>query len=297
MEEDGFRDRVGLRARQRGQGLQRPDRNLRRPAGRTGAAGRRHAHFCDRCDSWRSTGRGGPRRGVKASLLYMGTSKWRKTIPFTSQVDDVARTIVTVWTKSGNFSFLAADLENGPILAPEYGFFVRRNSELRTKADAGATAYRAGTPRAASAREFMKELACQKAEHAPPADSRPRGTDVGRRCHSHARDQPAAASDAAGGHRAENAGARSIGTSDGPVEPGRLASGPALREEPAERAFVVQRLPVRHSRRRDVHDSGGVGSDGVARGRRGRIRSMGVPADATQDPTGEQGRVSEGVGS
>jgi len=33
-----------------------------------------------------------------------------------------------LWTNSGNFSFLAADLENGPILAPEYGFFVRRTS-------------------------------------------------------------------------------------------------------------------------------------------------------------------------
>jgi len=79
---------------------------------------------------WRSTGKGGPRRGIKASLLYLGTSKWRKVYPFTSQPDDVARTIVTVRTTSGNFSFLAADLENGPILAPEYGFFVRRTSAL-----------------------------------------------------------------------------------------------------------------------------------------------------------------------
>ena len=80
--------------------------------------------------SWTSAGKSGPRRGVKASLLYLGASKWRRTIPFTSQDDDVARTIVTVWTKSGNFSFLAADLENGPILAPEYGFFVRRTTPL-----------------------------------------------------------------------------------------------------------------------------------------------------------------------
>jgi hypothetical protein len=79
--------------------------------------------------SWRSAGESGPRRGVSASLLYMGTSKWRRVQPFTSQSDDVARTIVTVWTKAGNFSFLAADLENGPILASEYGFFVRRTSE------------------------------------------------------------------------------------------------------------------------------------------------------------------------
>ena len=79
---------------------------------------------------WNSVGKGPARRGVKFSLLYMGTSKWRKVQPFTTQQDDVARTIVTLWTKGGNFSFLAADLENGPILAPEYGFFVRRTTEL-----------------------------------------------------------------------------------------------------------------------------------------------------------------------
>jgi len=79
--------------------------------------------------AWRSAGKGGPRRGLRAALLYMGTSKWRKVCPFTSQPDDVARTIVTLWTAAGNFSFLAADLENGPILAPEYGFFVRRIAE------------------------------------------------------------------------------------------------------------------------------------------------------------------------
>ncbi len=76
--------------------------------------------------SWNSAGKNTNRRGVKFSLLYIGTSKWRQVMPFTTQSDDVARTIVTVWTKAGNFSFLAADLDNGPILAPEYGFFVRR---------------------------------------------------------------------------------------------------------------------------------------------------------------------------
>ncbi|HXJ76234.1 MAG TPA: hypothetical protein VNM37_25475, partial [Candidatus Dormibacteraeota bacterium] len=83
--------------------------------------------------SWSSTGKSGSRRGLKASLLYMGTSKWRRVQPFTSQPDDVARTIVTVWTRSGNFSFLAGDLENGPILAAEYGFFVRRTSAHQTQ--------------------------------------------------------------------------------------------------------------------------------------------------------------------
>jgi hypothetical protein len=76
--------------------------------------------------SWRSFGQGSARRGLTLGLLYMGRSKWRKVQPFTSQADDVARTIVTLWTKAGNYSFLAADLEHGPILAPEYGFFVRR---------------------------------------------------------------------------------------------------------------------------------------------------------------------------
>src|SRR4029077_12645616 len=42
------------------------------------------------------------------------------------------------WTKAGNFSFLAADLENGPILAPEYGFFVRRTSDLPAPATKSA---------------------------------------------------------------------------------------------------------------------------------------------------------------
>jgi len=61
--------------------------------------------------SWRSIGKGGTRRGVKLSLLYMGTSKWRRVQSYTSWPDDVARTIVTLWTQAGNFSFLAADLE------------------------------------------------------------------------------------------------------------------------------------------------------------------------------------------
>lgn len=80
--------------------------------------------------TWSSNGKSPRRRGIRLRLLYMGTSHWRKVQPFTSQADDVARTIVTVWTATGSFSFLASDLENGPILAPEYGFFVRRTGPL-----------------------------------------------------------------------------------------------------------------------------------------------------------------------
>ncbi len=75
--------------------------------------------------AWRSAPKADARRGIRFSMLYMGTSPWRRIWPYAAQKEDVARTILTVWTQSGNVSFLAADLENGPILAPEYGFFVR----------------------------------------------------------------------------------------------------------------------------------------------------------------------------
>jgi hypothetical protein len=77
--------------------------------------------------AWQSAGGKdvGERRGVQFRLLYIGDSRWRRVWPYHAQPEDVARTIVTVWTSSGSFSFLAADLEHGPILAPEYGFFVR----------------------------------------------------------------------------------------------------------------------------------------------------------------------------
>ncbi len=114
-----------------------------------GAAGTSVKDDC----AWRSPGKASARRGIKLSLLYLGTAQWRRFQPFTSQRDDVARTIVTLWTKAGNFSFLAADLEHGPILAPEYGFFVRRTSDLRVPLPPVAW-----TSRAASAREFVQEL-------------------------------------------------------------------------------------------------------------------------------------------
>ena len=102
--------------------------------------------------SWRSVDKGSARRGMTFSLLYMGSSVWRKVQPFTSQPDDVARTIVTLWTQSGSFSFLAADLENGPILAPEYGFFIRRTSPAIPPPTA------IWYSEAANAQEFIQEL-------------------------------------------------------------------------------------------------------------------------------------------
>lgn len=107
--------------------------------------------------SWGSSGKAANRRGIKFSLLYMGTSTWRKPIPYHNFQEDVARSIITVWTKSGNFSFLAADLEHGPILAPEYGFFVRRTSTLATPAPATEAPISLAS-NATNARDFLKEL-------------------------------------------------------------------------------------------------------------------------------------------
>jgi len=112
--------------------------------------------------SWRSVGKSSARRGVKFTLLYMGTSKWRRVQPYTTQPDDVARTIVTLWTKAGNFSFLAADLENGPILAPEYGFFVRRTSELASPRTSSSQPPLVLASQATSAAKFIKELKAKK---------------------------------------------------------------------------------------------------------------------------------------
>jgi hypothetical protein len=80
------------------------------------------------------------RRGVRFRLLYMGDSRWRRAWPYHAQPEDVARTIVTVWASSGSFSFLAADLEHGPILAPEYGFFVRATNIKQPPAGASTVA-------------------------------------------------------------------------------------------------------------------------------------------------------------
>jgi hypothetical protein len=66
-----------------------------------------------------------------------------------SEMGDVSRTILTVQTKHGSFSFLASDLENGPLLVPEYGFFVRRREPGER-------------PQTGSARDFKRELSSRK---------------------------------------------------------------------------------------------------------------------------------------
>ena len=71
--------------------------------------------------AWKSPGGKGARRGIVVGVL------------FTDAVRGPGRTIVTVRTSSGSFSFQPVDLRYGPILAPEYGFFVRDVSRKRAK--------------------------------------------------------------------------------------------------------------------------------------------------------------------
>ncbi len=80
---------------------------------------------CSASHAWSSPAKRGARRGITLPVLYTGSSRWRRVWPYHAQPEDVARTILTVWTKAGSFSFQASDLELGPILAPEFGFFVR----------------------------------------------------------------------------------------------------------------------------------------------------------------------------
>ncbi len=75
--------------------------------------------------SWVSARNSTGRRGVRFRLLYIGTSRWRKVWPDHARAEDVPRTILTLWTRAGDTSILASDLEQGPVLAPEFGFFAR----------------------------------------------------------------------------------------------------------------------------------------------------------------------------
>ena len=106
-------------------------------------------------NAWHSVAAMSARRGVQFTVLYMGSSVWRRVWPDRCQPEDVARSIITVWTKSGNFSLQVSDLERGPILAPEYGFFVRaKEPRPRVTSEAPFSMDSAAT----TAKDFLKEL-------------------------------------------------------------------------------------------------------------------------------------------
>jgi hypothetical protein len=77
-------------------------------------------------NSWKSRASGGGRRGIVLPVLCIRPAdefvRGLPKFPYGHPLD----TRMTVWTKSGSFTFLTRDLEKGPILAPEYGFFVAK---------------------------------------------------------------------------------------------------------------------------------------------------------------------------
>jgi hypothetical protein len=100
----------------------------------------------DGWNAWKSPAGSGGRRGITVPVCYIEPAvelvKNLPKFPYGHPRD----TRITLWTKSGSFTFLLKDLNNGPILAPEYGFFV-------TKAGSGK-----------GAREFAGQLATSKAK-------------------------------------------------------------------------------------------------------------------------------------
>ena len=106
---------------------------------------------------------GGSRRGITMPVLYIQPAdefvRNMPKFPYGHPRD----TRITVWTTSGSFTFLVRDLEKGPILAPEYGFFV-------AKAGSGK-----------NAREFAAELAAANAKSIRADDPRTSRGDLGRR--------------------------------------------------------------------------------------------------------------------
>jgi len=91
--------------------------------------------------SWTSASASGGRRGIKCSVLYLPWGMNDEQKQHLKQPGGEHQTAVTVWTKGGSFTFLPEDLEAGPILAPEYGFYVAKAGDGK------------------GAREFATELA------------------------------------------------------------------------------------------------------------------------------------------
>jgi len=124
-------------------------------------------------DAWRSapTG-GGARRGLVVSLLHPGFGARRLgERPRISPMD----TRITLWTKGGNLTFLADDVNSGPVLVPGPGVFVAKAGGKMTArqfaADLAAKNLKTipqmtrEHPEAASWEEVMRKV---KLAHCPP---------------------------------------------------------------------------------------------------------------------------------
>ena len=85
--------------------------------------------------------------------------------------------------------------------------------------------------------------------------------------------------------RAGDAGRGALRAADRPVEAGRVAH-PAAIGQGAQREMAVQRLPLRHSRLRDLHDPPRPGPSGHAQGGGRRPGSMAASAERAEGSPG-----------
>jgi hypothetical protein len=102
-------------------------------------------------NAWKSHPGEGSRRGIAMPVLYVQPAdEFIRNLP-TYPYGHPRDTRITVWTKSGSFTFLVRDLDKGPILAPEYGFFV-------AKAGSGKNARAFAAELAASNAKSIREM-------------------------------------------------------------------------------------------------------------------------------------------
>lgn len=96
--------------------------------------------------TWRSPGGSAGRRGIVLPMVYTPAARGPE------------RTIITLRTTGGNFSFQPRDLEDGPIFVKEHGFFIRAielAGQTTTQAAPGSTPGQ-GDTRSAIAADLLK---------------------------------------------------------------------------------------------------------------------------------------------
>ena len=89
--------------------------------------------------TWQSRNAGDNRRGIFVPLLYASGGR------------PALDSRVTIWTKTGGFTFRICDLENGPILIPEQGVFITKAGSDKT-----ARVYLLGNWRIGTSKEFVR---------------------------------------------------------------------------------------------------------------------------------------------
>jgi hypothetical protein len=108
-------------------------------------------------NAWQSHAGSSGRRGITVPVFYIQPAdefvRNMPKYPYGHPRDSR----ITVWTKSGSFTFLVRDLDKGPILAPEYGFFV-------AKAGSGTNARKFAAELAAANTKSVREMTRERRE-------------------------------------------------------------------------------------------------------------------------------------